>query len=144
MYVYIYLYLSMYICIFVDIYYTCKYIYIHIYIYMYIYIYIYTSQMLTFHKSPKCFFFLHIFLFPIFSVTESYWKQVWSYCGNWQLSINLCQFYNFILHVTGKCHHFFTFNYLEMCYFHVYLHICESLVHSCAGSAIFEIPHPKF
>ena len=31
-----------------------------------------------------------------------------------------------------------------MCYFHVYLHICETHVHSCTGSAIFGISHPKF
>ena len=61
----------------------------------------------------------------------------------WQLSINLCQFFNFLLHVTGKSYHFLRFNYLEMCYFLVYLHICETQVYNCTGSAIFGIPHPK-
>ena len=31
-----------------------------------------------------------------------------------QLSINLCQFFNFLLHATGKNYHFLRFNYLEM------------------------------
>ena len=35
-------------------------------------------------------------------------------------------------------------NHLEMCYFHVYLHVCETQVQSCTGSAIFGIPHLKF
>ena len=50
---------------------------------------------------------------------------------------------NFIFHVTGKCHHFLRLNNLKMCYFYVYLHICETQVHSCTGSAIVGIPHVK-
>ena len=62
----------------------------------------------------------------------------------WQLSINLRQFFNFLLHVRGKSYHFLRFNYLEMCYFLVYLHIYETQAHNCIGSAIFGIPHPRF
>ena len=36
-------------------------------------------------------------------------------------SINLCQFFNFLLHITGKICHILRFNYLEMCYILVYL-----------------------
>ena len=43
-----------------------------------------------------------------------------------QLSINLCQFFSFLLHVTGNSYHFLRFNYLEMGYFLVYLHVCET------------------
>ena len=38
-------------------------------------------------------------------------------------SINLYQFFNFLLHITGKSCHILRFNYLEMCYFLVYLPI---------------------
>ena len=61
----------------------------------------------------------------------------------WQLSIKVCQFFSFLLHVTGKSYHFLRFNYLEMCYFLVYLNVCETQVHKCRESAIFGIPHPK-
>ena len=36
-------------------------------------------------------------------------------------SINLCQFFNFLLHITVKSCHVLRFNYLEICYFLVYL-----------------------
>ena len=36
-------------------------------------------------------------------------------------SINLCQFFNFLLHITVKSCHVLRFNYLEMSYFLVYL-----------------------
>ena len=36
-------------------------------------------------------------------------------------SINLCQFFNFLLHITGKSCYILRFNYLEMCYILVYL-----------------------
>ena len=39
-------------------------------------------------------------------------------------------FFNFLLHVTGTSQHFLRSNHLEMCYFYVYLHICETQVHS--------------
>ena len=45
----------------------------------------------------------------------------------WQLSINLCQFYNFLLHVAVKA-----------------ITLCKNQVHNCAGSAIPGIPQPKF
>ena len=54
-------------------------------------------------------------------------------------SVNL----NFLLHVTGTSQHFLRSNYLEMYYLHVYLHIGETQVHSCTGSAISGIPHLK-
>ena len=62
----------------------------------------------------------------------------------WQLSINLCQFFNFLLHVTGKRYHFLRFNYLEMCYFLVYLHICETQVHSSTEVPFWEFHIPRF
>ena len=37
-------------------------------------------------------------------------------------SINLCQFFNFLLHITGKSCHILRFNYLEMCHILVYLY----------------------
>ena len=49
----------------------------------------------------------------------------------------------FLLQVTGTSQHFLTSKHLEMCYFHVCLHVCETQVHSCTGNAISEIPHPK-
>ena len=36
-------------------------------------------------------------------------------------SINLCHFFNFLLHITVKSCHVLRFNYLEMCYFLIYL-----------------------
>ena len=80
-------------------------------------------------------------IYPKIDITENMCDYAVEY---WQLSINSCKFFNFLWNVTGKCYHFLRFNYLEMCYFHVYLHICETQVHSCTGSAIFGIPHSKF
>ena len=79
--------------------------------------------------------------YPKIDITENMCDHTVEYL---RLSINVCQFFNFILHTTGKCCHFLRFNYLEECYFHVHLHICETQVHSSTGSATFGIPHPKF
>ena len=79
--------------------------------------------------------------YPKIDITENMCDHTVEY---WQLSINLCQFFNFLLHVTGKSYHFFRFNYLEVCHFLVYLYICEVQVLNFTGSAIFGIPYPKF
>ena len=52
--------------------------------------------------------------------------------------------FNFLLHVRGTSQHFLRSNHLEMCYFFVYLHIYETQLHSCLGTAIPGILHPKF
>ena len=52
--------------------------------------------------------------------------------------------FNFLLHVRGTSQHFLRSNHLEMCYFFIYLHIYETQVHSCLGTAIPGILHPKF
>ena len=49
--------------------------------------------------------------YPKIVITENMCDQTVEY---WQLSINLCQFFNFLLHATGKNYHFLRFNYLEM------------------------------
>ena len=38
--------------------------------------------------------------------------------------------FKFFLHVIGTSQHFLGSNHLEMCYFHVYLHICETQVYT--------------
>ena len=78
--------------------------------------------------------------YPKIDITENICDHTVEYR---QLSINLCQFFNFLLNNSGKSCHFLRFNYLEMCYFLVYLHLCETQVHKCTGNAIFGIPHPK-
>ena len=57
----------------------------------------------------------HIFetSYPKIDITENMFNHTVEY---WQLSISLCQFLNFRLHVTGKSYQFFRFKYLEMCY----------------------------
>ena len=59
-----------------------------------------------------------------------------------QKSVNF-QF-SFVCDVTGTPQHFLRSNHLEMCYFHVYLHRCETKVNSWTESAISGTPHPKF
>ena len=119
-------------------------IYIYIYIYIYdMFIYLDSNADIS-EKSKIRYFFCITFYSQYFwnlKITENMCDHTVEY---WQLSIHLCQFFNFLLHVAGKCHHFLRFNYMEMCSFHVYLHICQTLVHSCTGSAIFGIQHSKF
>ena len=70
----------------------------------------------------------------IFYNTSLLWKK-------WDKNQSI---FNFLLYVTGTPQHFLRSNHLEMCYFHVYLHRCETKVNNCTESAISGTPHPKF
>ena len=65
--------------------------------------------------------------YPKIDITENICDHTVEY---WQLSINLCHFFNFLLHITGKSCHVLRFNYLEMCYFLVYVLISVRVPHS--------------
>ena len=72
--------------------------------------------------------------YPEIDITENICDHI---VEQWQLSINLCQFFNLLLYVTSNSYYFLRFNYLKMCYFLVYLHICETEEHNCTETAIF-------
>ena len=60
-------------------------------------------------------------------------------------SINVCQFLNFLLHITGKSCHILKFNYVKMCYFLVYLLILGfPIVEGHGGHTPSPYPPPSY
>ena len=57
--------------------------------------------------------------YPKIDITENICDHTVEY---WQLSINLCHFFNFLLHITGKSCHVLRFNYLCVISLYTYLY----------------------
>ena len=82
--------------------------------------------------------------FPLKEIIFYFYEKNYYYYEKNEIKISQFSTFNFLLYVTGTPQHFLRSNHLEMCYFHVYLHRCETKVNNCTESAISGTPHPKF